>query len=89
MVIPVAKPQVSDRLKDLEDSAAALRAARDAHPAPNELAAVVRELRMVVREIDEIRRLAPKEGSLIDELAKQRAGRQSAAKGRKQAASGL
>lgn len=53
---------------------------------PKEVAALVRESRMVAREIDEIRRAVPQEGSLNDELLKRRADRKAAAKVRKSAA---
>ena len=75
------------RLQTLEAAERRLEAALDAAE-PKEIAALIREQRQVARELDEIRRAVPQEGSLNDELVKRRAARKSAAKVRKQAAGG-
>ena len=75
------------RLAKLEAAEGLLKRALEAAE-PREVAALVRESRMVAREIDEIRRAVPQEGSLNDELLKRRSAREAAAKVCKSAAGG-
>ena len=71
----VRKPvkAAQQRMEDLESLRLTLQAAIGSDSTSGgELAGLSRELRIVVREIDELRRMVPDEGSLNDELKKRR-----------------
>ena len=88
MAKPKKAPEApSERLADLEDLRRRLLVTLDSVEG-RDVAPVVRELRQVVREIDEIRKLRPQEGSRTDDLGKRRAARVAAAKNLPPAVSG-
>jgi hypothetical protein len=76
----MAKPQVTSRIDDLEALRKTLLITLDGVEG-RDVGPIARELRQVIREIDEVRRATPKKGSLTDDLAQRRAGRVGAASG--------
>jgi hypothetical protein len=69
-----------DRLTELNDLHVTLKLALKSTDDPRAVAAISRELRICVKEIEDVERALPTEGSLADELKRRRDSRVSNAK---------